>query len=192
MFSRFLYIGAGDHLDPLRHFPGCQGMVFVDMCSRAGLFRDDRDDHSLKALKALKALKDPRVSYHFDTHLPDDFGNISSHTPFDTLIVSGHYPHDCVIDVLTEPFHFVGYSRTYFPKDLVDLREQDGDDATMMARMMNWKASGELSNRVASFTYVRFSTGERTTFATYDEFLAHKKADWPEEMARLEAEIEKK
>lgn len=180
MFSRMLYVGAGGHLDPIHHFTNhAKSIVFVDMRSKLSLIRQYGED-------PFAALSDPRVSYHFHTYLPDDFANISSHTPFDTLIVSGHYPHECVLSVLTTPFHFVGYSLTFYPKDIHELEACDeADPSHVMTQMMKWHADDVLLSHVVSYTFVDFQTGTRTTFSTYEEFHEKYKAN-----KQLRAEVE--
>lgn len=111
-----------------------------------------------------------RLTYLFDTYLPDDYDRImidNNDNTFDTLLLSGHYPVWCVRSMLTTPFHFVGYSRTWYPKDMEDLTAaDDGDADTIMSAVVN-------SNDVSSYTFVDMESGRKWTFPSYAQFYNH-------------------
>ena len=160
MFSKILYAGAGPHLDPLRHFPESV-IVMLDMSSKETIRRRETWNDEL--------FSSSRLTYLFDTYLPDDYDRIAKrehceHT-FSTLLISRHYPHACVRSFLSTPFHFVGYSKTWYPKDMEDLIEgEDGAADTIMSEVM------KPGNDVASYTFVDFESVEMSTFQTYAEF----------------------
>lgn len=169
MFQRILYVGAGAHLEPITHFPQSR-VVMVDregkekLCRRKDEWREEW-------------FRSDRLTYFFDTDIPDHIDRIfhkkfDPFDPFDTLMVSGHHPSIAVRPLLTTPFHFIGYSRTWFPRDLVDMNSgEDGDPGTILDVIVN---RGDNQNEdVASYTYVDISNGAAVTFSSYAQFYAH-------------------
>jgi hypothetical protein len=82
-----------------------------------------------------------------------------------TILVSGHHPHFRIVDYLATPLHFIGYSDTYFPKNLSEfLKEDPNNDDTFIAWML------ENPSKILSYTHVDYETGYMKTFNSYDNF----------------------
>jgi hypothetical protein len=80
-------------------------------------------------------------------------------------LVSGHHPHFSIVNHLKFPLHFIGYSNTYFPKNLSDfLREDPENENTFVAWML------ENPSKILSYTHVDYETGDTKIFKNYDQF----------------------
>ena len=79
--------------------------------------------------------------------------------------MSGHDPKSCFVNYINKPFHFVGYSETYFPKNLEEYKkeEENYNNHFIGYMLMN-------TQDIKSYTYVDYDTGEKTVCSSYEEF----------------------
>jgi len=113
------------------------------------------------------------VNYYISTGFPNDFYDNKvlqeDIKDCDSVLISGHDPNSCFIDIIKKPFHMIGYSRTYYPKNIEEYkRHQDQEERSIY----NWLLGYILSNpqNIKSYTYVDFDTGEKTVCSSYENF----------------------
>jgi hypothetical protein len=120
--------------------------------------------------KCGKNLRSERnLKYFISTAIPNNlYDNTFLHNEIkscNTVLVSGHHPHFKIVDYLATPLHFIGYSNTYFPKNLSSfLKEDSENENTFVAWML------ENPSKILSYTHVDYETGDMKTFETYDDF----------------------
>jgi len=105
------------------------------------------------------------LKYFISTGIPCDLYNEKFEEELmdcDTLLISGHDPNDRIMDYIKKPFHFIGYSSTYFPKNLESFEEDEYNSAI--------KYILKNPDKVKSYTYVDYDTGTKETVYSYEEF----------------------
>lgn len=196
--SRILYIGANSHLTPLEDFENAS-FVMLDSLPNNEYGFDVCSNHCNGSLRFWKHLQDQypyqptrlwkdkkflpervqftdRLVYHFSTpfpncvHVGEVLNDIQS---CDTLLISGHYPDMKVFSYLPERFHFIGYSKTYFPSPDDVGNVDDNDESITHTLQVFMSTLNTLKPRVLSFTWVDFDSGVKRTFSTYREFWEH-------------------
>lgn len=123
----------------------------------------DRDylDSSLLSFRK----DDIDLKYFISTGIPCDLYNERFENELrdcDTLLISGHNPNSIILDYIKKPFYFIGYSSTYFPKNLESYEEDEYNSAI--------KYILQNPEMVKSYTYVDYDTGNKKTVYSYDEF----------------------
>ena len=109
--------------------------------------------------------EDIHLKYFISTGIPCDLYNEKFEeelTGCDTLLISGHDPNGRIMDYIKKPFHFIGYSSTYFPKNLESFEEDEYNSAI--------KYILENPDKVKSYTYVDYNTGTNKTVYNYEDF----------------------
>lgn len=105
------------------------------------------------------------LKYFISTGIPCDLYNeifVNELRDCDTLLISGHDPNSRIMDYIKKPFHFIGYSSTYFPKNLESFEEDEYNSAI--------KYILENPDKVKSYTYVDYNTGTNKTVYNYEDF----------------------
>ncbi len=95
---------------------------------------------------------------HNNKELQDDINSCSS------LIISGHYPCDHILDYISN-YHFIGYNRTYYPRS-IELLEDDNN--IIIKNIINNDSS------ILSYTYVNYDNGSIIECTDYNDFLTKK------------------
>lgn len=109
------------------------------------------------------------VNYYISTSCPgsfyDNYTLVEDINDCDTVVVSGHDPKYYFVDYLRKPFHFVGYSCTYFPKNLEEYKKEEKDyDKYFIGYILTHPQD------IKSYTCVNYDTGEKSIFSSYEEF----------------------
>jgi len=109
------------------------------------------------------------INYYISTSCPasfyDNYTLLEDMKDCDTVVVSGHDPKSCFVNYINKPFHFVGYSETYFPKNLEEYKkEEENYNNHFIGYMLTHPQD------IKSYTYVDYDTGEKIVCSSYEEF----------------------
>jgi hypothetical protein len=109
------------------------------------------------------------VNYYISTSCPasfyDNYTLLEDMKDCDTVVVSGHDPNSCFVNYINKPFHFVGYSETYFPKNLEEYKKEEENYNNHFIGYMLMHPQD-----IKSYTCVNYDTGEKTVCSSYEEF----------------------
>ena len=109
------------------------------------------------------------IKYYISTSLPYDlYDNKELQTDIetcDTLLICGYSPNRKIIKYIKKPFNLIGYSSTYFPKNIEELIEENEffeDD------IITWIM--ENPHSIKSYIAVDRETGAKYYYRNYDDF----------------------
>lgn len=109
------------------------------------------------------------IKYYISTSLPYDlYDNKDLQTDIETcdsLLICGHHPNSKLIKYIKKPFNLIGYSNTWFPKNLEELKNEDYE---YECNILNWIINNPHS--IKSYTAVHKETGEKFIFKNYNDF----------------------
>jgi hypothetical protein len=109
------------------------------------------------------------IKYYTSTSLPFDlYDNILLQTDIETcdsLLICGYKPHIKIIKYIKKPFNLIGYSNTYFPKDIQEIIDENKnykDDINY------WIINNP--HFIKSYIAVDRETGEKYFYKNYSQF----------------------
>jgi hypothetical protein len=120
-------------------------------------------------LRSTKNLSLKNIKYYISTALPYDLfdNNELQHDieTCDSLLICGHHPNIKIIKYLKKPFNIIGYSNTWFPKNINELKEED---SSYEQNILTWITENPYF--VKSYTAVNRENGEKYIFNNYKDF----------------------
>lgn len=113
--------------------------------------------------------KSLNIKYYISTSLPHDlYDNKELQTDIetcDTLLICGYNPNRKIIKYIKKPFNLIGYSSTYFPKNIEELIAKNlffEDD------IITWIMENQHS--IKSYIAVNRETGDKYYCRNYEDF----------------------
>lgn len=129
----------------------------------------------LDCTKSTWVKEDIILDYYYSTGIPEDLWNTDGLkediSQCETLVVAGHHPHHEFVEVIQKPFHFIGYSGTYYPENLEEFIKEDENNKRNIITYIF-----QHPEVVKDYTFVNSNTGEKQLCKNYSEFYsAYKK-----------------
>jgi len=119
------------------------------------LFITNKNEKNLKYIK-----------YYTSTSLPFDlYDNQDLQSDIetcDTLLICGYQPHRKIIAYIKKPFNLIGYSSTFFPKNIEESVKENEND------VIGWIINNPHS--IKSYIAVNRETGEKYFYTNYQDF----------------------
>lgn len=108
------------------------------------------------------------VNYYISTGCPNDFYNnnilLEDIKDCDSVIVSGHDPNSYFANYIKNPFHFIGYSKTCYPKNIKEYKNNQENTMSFLGYVLT------KPEHIKSYTYINFDNGNKIVCKSYKDF----------------------
>ena len=113
-----------------------------------------------------KTISPQKIKYYTSISLPFDLYNNKELQidieACDTLLICGYQPHKKIIKYMQKSFNLIGYSNTYFPKNIDELDKEDENN------IIHWIINNPCS--IKSYIAVNRETGDKYFYRSYEDF----------------------
>jgi len=109
------------------------------------------------------------IKYYTSTSIPnnlyDNYQLQQDIESCDSLLICGYMPHIKIINYIKKPFNFIGYSGTYFPKNIY---EYDANNTDNENTILPWVLTNPHS--IKNYILVNRDNGEKYYYSSYQDF----------------------